>query len=249
MSEIPEFLDQNEPSFESGGEMSMVETWIAAFTKPNEATFAEIAAQPGATLGKALLWALLGTFLSAFGSTVAQLFSAGRQFEGLMEFLPPELAREIPMDVAPSLGISSVICGAPLGAIVGVIVFAIITALVQWIAKLFGGTGSFEKLAYTFAAIMVPYSAISAVLSLLGAIPFVGILTGLVSFGLLFYVIFLEVQAIKAVNGIDTAKALGAILLPGLVIFVFVCCCVVISLTLLGPVIGDVFSEIQQGLY
>jgi len=195
MSETPEFLDQD-PGSMHAGEMSMIETWIAAFTKPNEGTFKEIAAQPGASLGKAFLWAFLATFMTAFASSIAQLFNAGRQFGSLMEYLPPEFANEIPLDVAPSLGISSVICGAPIGAVLGVIFFAIGVALIQWIATLFGGTGTFEKLAYTFSAILVPYSVIAAVLSILGAIPFVGILTGLISFGLAIYMIVLQVLAV-----------------------------------------------------
>ena len=240
----------NEPMMPAGeSEMSLVETWIAAFTKPREETFARIASQPGATTSKAFLWVFVASLLTSFTSLIAQAVGFGRQMGGgFQQFLPPELAREFPVEAMPSFGFGTVICGAPVGAIFAVLGFAVGVALIQWVAKLFGGTGSFEKLAYTFSAITVPISVISAVLALIGIIPFIGILTGLISFGLGIYVIVLEVLAIKAVNGLDTGKAVGALLLPGLVLAFFICCCVIIGVAAMGPMIGDVFSEINQGL-
>jgi len=233
---------------ESGPVMSLVETWIAAITKPNEGTFTRIAAQPGATAGKAFLWVFLASIFTSFASLLVQAVGMGGQMDMFRRFLPPELARELPVGAAPSIGFGTVICGAPVGAIVSVIGFAIAVALVQWVAKLFGGTGSFDKLAYTFSAITVPFSVISAVLALIGIIPFIGILTGLISFGLFIYVIVLEVLAVKAVNGLDTGKAVGAVLLPALVLFLFICCCIIAGIALLGPAISGVFDSINQSL-
>ena len=64
--------------------------------------------------------------------------------------------------------------------------------------------------------------------------------------------IVLQVFAVQAVNDLDTGKAVGSVLLPGLVFFLFICCCVAIAvggLAAAGPTIGDIFSEIQEGLY
>ena len=240
----------NEPMIPDGSsEMSLVETWMAAVTKPNEGTFAQIAAQPGATTSKALLWVFVASLLTTFTSLIAQAVSFGRQAGGgWTQFLPPEIAREFPVEAMPSFGFGTVICGAPVGAIFSVLMFVIVTALIQWVAKLFGGTGSFEKLIYAFSAIMVPYSIVTALLTLIGIIPFIGILTGLISFGLAIYVFVLDVLAIKAVNSLDTGKAVGSLLLPGLVFFLFICCCVIIGVAVMGPMIGNVFSEITQGL-
>lgn len=241
----------NEPMVpESGPTMSLIETWIAAVTKPNEGTFAQIVAQPGATAGKAFLWVFLASILTSFASLIVQAVSPGGQMDMFREFLPPELARELPVGMAPAgwVGFGTVICGAPVGAIFTVLFFAIGVALVQWVAKLFGGTGSFDKLAYAFSAITVPVSVVSAVLAIIGIIPFVGILTGLISFGLGIYVIVLQVLAVKAVNKLDTGKAVGAVLLPVLVFILIICCCVVLSLALLGPAIGSVFDSINQSL-
>jgi len=239
----------NEPIVpESSSEMSLVETWIAAVTKPNEGTFAQIVAQPGATAGKAFLWVFLASLLTSFASLIVQAVGMGSQMEMVREFLPPEIARELPVGAAPSVGFGTAICGAPVGAIFTVIGFAIGVALIQWVAKLFGGTGSFDKLAYAFSAITVPVSVVSAVLALIGIIPIIGILTGLISFGVAIYAIVLQVLAVKAVNGLDTGKAVGAVLLPGLVFFLFICCCVIGGLMLMGPAIGEVFDSINQSL-
>ncbi len=56
----------------SGPEMSLIDTWIAAFTKPNEGTFARIVAQPGATTSKAFLWVFVASLITSFASAIAQ---------------------------------------------------------------------------------------------------------------------------------------------------------------------------------
>ena len=238
----------NEPMAPSGSPaMSMMDTWVSAVTKPNVGTFERIAAQPGATTSKAFLWVFVASLVTSFVSFIAQAINGGAM-ASLRQILPPEIARDFPLGGAQSFGIGTVICGAPIGAIFAVLGFAIGTGLIQWVAKLFGGTGSFEKLAYTFSAITVPFSAVTAVLTLIGIIPFVGILTGLVSFALSIYVLVLEVFAVQAVNRLTTGKAVGSVLIPGLVIFLLVCCCVVISIAALGPVIGNVFDSINQSM-
>jgi hypothetical protein len=239
----------NEPVVpESDRPMSMIDTWMAALTKPNEGTFARIVAQPGASTTKAFLWVFVASLITSFASAIAQSANFGTRLEMFRRFLPPEVARELPVGATPSIGIGTVICGAPIGAILAVLFFAIGVALVQWVAKLFGGTGSFDKLAYAFSAITVPYSVVAAVLMLLGIIPFVGILTGLISLALLIYVIVLEIMAVKAVNGLDTGKAVGAVLLPALVIFLVICCCAIVVGVVVGASIGEIFNTINQSM-
>jgi len=230
----------------SGPAMSLIDTWIDAFTKPKEETYARIAAQPSASASKAFLWVFLASLLTSLVSLVASL--GGQQMENIRQLLPPEIASQLPVGADPAVGIGTVICGAPVGALLAVIGFAIGTALVQWVAKLFGGTGTFDKLAYAFSSITVPYSVVASVLALLGMFPFVGILTGLISLALSIYLIVLEVLAVKAVNRLDTGKAVGSVLLPGLVIALLICCCIVVAFALMGPVIGNVFDSINQSL-
>jgi len=237
----------NEPIVPGRGpEMSLIDTWIDAFTKPKEETYARIVAQPSASVSKAFLWVFVASLLTSLVSIVAGF--GGGQMESLRQLLPPEIASQLPANAGPSIGIGTIICGVPIGAVLAVLGFAIGTGLVQWVAKLFGGTGTFDKLAYAFSSITVPYSVVAAVLGLLGLIPFVGILTGLIGFALGIYVIVLEVLAVKAVDRLDTGRAVGSVLLPGLVIFLLVCCCIVVSIAALGPVIGNVFDSINQSL-
>ena len=73
---------------ESGPTMSLVETWIAAVTKPNEGTFAQIAAQPGATAGKAFLW----VFLASTAHIFCQFDRPGCWFWGANGHVPAILA-------------------------------------------------------------------------------------------------------------------------------------------------------------
>ncbi len=140
------------------------------------------------------------------------------------------------------------ICGGPIGAVITVLFFAIGVALVQWIAKLFGGRGTYDQLAYTFASIAAPFAVISGVFTLLGAIPFVGfcfrIVIGLAGL----YVLVLEIMAAKGVNGFTWGAAAGSVLIPGAVVFL-VCCCLAAGIAALsGAALGNIFSTINQSL-
>jgi hypothetical protein len=119
---------------------------------------------------------------------------------------------------------------------------------VQFIARAFGGTGTFDQMAYTSAAIWTPFTLISSVLTLLSAIPFVGLCFGLVSLVALLYVLFLAVTAVKGVNQVGWGQAAGSCLLP----VVGLCCCLSIGsfaiVQALGPAMNDIFNSIQQSV-
>jgi hypothetical protein len=153
-------------------------------------------------------------------------------------------------NLGTSLGATaiSIICGAPIGAVIGVFFYALEIAITQWVAKLFKGTGTYNQLIYSVAAFMAPMMLVSSLISALGMIPTVGICFSV--FGILIglYNLFLMVTAVKGVNRFGWGEALGSVFLPGIVI-VFLCGCVIVAiLMLLGPVIGNVFSTINQSL-
>lgn len=208
--------------------------WIKAVTKPSEQTFVEITEHPDAQPKTAYIWIFLAgtisTLVSGFVQAAAMAQTMG---EGGLES-------------SPLASVIGVLCGAPVGGGLSVLFFALGVAITQWVAKLFGGTGTYDKLVYAVAAISVPFTLVSMLLVPLSLIPFVGICTGVLSAGLGFYALFLQITAVKAVNRFGWGQAAGSVLLPGFVIL-FVCACVVAgSLMLLGPAIGDVFSEINQ---
>jgi hypothetical protein len=95
-------------------------------------------------------------------------------------------------------GLVAAICGAPIGAVISVAMFALVVGIVQFIAKMFGGRGTFDQLAYSIAAIVTPFYLVGAIITLLSAIPAVGWCFGIVGFLAGLYVLALEVMAVKA---------------------------------------------------
>jgi hypothetical protein len=244
MEQIP----SNTPVMESRpGPAGWFAIWIKAATKPSEQTFVEISESPDARMQTAFIWVFIAGTISGIVQAIIQAAYAAMgitpQIPGLEQF------SQQPGDGGFAIGsLVGGICASPLVGLLSVLFFAIGIAITQWIAKLFGGTGTFEKLAYTSAAISVPFTIITSVLTLLGVIPFVSICTSIISLILSFYVLYLQIMAVKAVNRFAWGPAIGAVLIPGLVIL-FLCGCLVIGvLTLLGPAIGDVFSGINQSL-
>jgi len=136
-------------------------TWMEAVTKPNEQTFAVMAQHPdAATPNRAFTWVFLAGTLTALISGILQaiLQAAGVVIPGMSE-----LFGDAPRSIAASLGIA--ICLSPVSGALAVLFFAILVGIFQWVAKLLGGTGTFSQLAYTTAAITVPFSLVSAVLA------------------------------------------------------------------------------------
>jgi hypothetical protein len=217
----------------SGGSRSIVQTWMNALTKPNEETYAQIAASPEAKTSTALLWVFVGSLIQSFVVFLMQgvLMSQMMQNSGFENQM--------------GTGLVGVLCGAPVLAAISVVLFAAFTGIVQWIAGLFGGRGSFEKLVYVLAAITVPFTLISALLTALSAIPFVGLCFGFVSLIAGLYVLVLEVMAVKAVNQFDWGKAAASLLLPFFAIF----CCIFAAILglarLLGPQLQDILNQIN----
>jgi hypothetical protein len=217
----------------SGGSQSMFQTWMNALTKPNEETYAQIATSPQAKTGTALLWVFVASLIQSFVTFLMQgvLMSQMIQGSGL--------------ENQASTGLVGVICGAPIFAAISVVLFAAFTGIVQWIAGLFGGRGSFEKLVYVLAAIIVPFTLVSALLTLLSAIPFVGLCFGFISLGAALYVLVLEVMAVKAVNQFDWGKAAASLLLPFFVILCCVFAAVVGLASMMGPQLQEILDQIS----
>jgi hypothetical protein len=212
------------------------QTWIKAVTKPNEQTFAEIANSPDASPNKAYLWVFLSSLVSFFLVILAStLFGASSQYG---------------VDIRSIMGGSMIalLCAAPIGAAVGVLFFALDIAIIQWVAKMFKGAGSYNQLVYAVAAFSAPIGIVSGVISALSAIPYIGVIFSIISLGVSIYAILLMVMAVKGVNKFGWGEAVGSVLLPGIVIGLLCGCLVFAAMMLLAPFIGDVFSTINQSL-
>jgi len=224
--------------------MTPVETWIKALTKPNELAYREIVNDPGASLGKAILWVagfgfvgglLSGIFRAIFNTSMAEQFGTiSEMFTGT----------DMPLDmpIRAGGGFLSVIGSSFGGAVGGVIGALLFVGLIHLVSRALGGTGSFEKLFYGSAAYSAPLGMVTSVL---GAIPFISCL----GLPLGIYGIVLAVMANKATHEYDTGKAVIATLAPVLVIFLLCCCVVAVFGTafsaLLGPEVQDIFGNLQ----
>ncbi len=231
MSNMPMEPDQPEPFYQ---------IWIRALTRPEDATYAGIASSANVNPNIAYLWLFLTGLISSIFSIALQ----GTSMRQLRSFLPPEAAQAIGGGQSFGTILIGAICGAPFAAAFGVLFFAIIVALIQWIAKMFGGHGDYRRMVYTLACIASPLNLVVAALTLLGAIPFIGFLFGLISFVVGIYALFLYVVAVKGVNAFGWGAALGSVLLPVLV-FIFLCACVVIGGL---AILGSAFYGINQSL-
>ncbi len=219
--------------------VSILQTWMNAITKPRAATYAAIAASPNATRTNAFLWISVSSLIQSF---VVLLVGSGDE-AGILQGLGQG---------SPSVNIGSritqAVSAAPFSAGLEVLGFAIFVWLVNAIARGFGGHATFAQMAYTLAAISVPMSLLSSILSLLGAIPYVGFCFLLLALPLGLYALALDVIAVKAVHNIAWGGALVASLLMPVVLLVGIACLVIAVLMVLGPVIGNAFSTINSSL-
>jgi hypothetical protein len=115
-------------------------------------------------------------------------------------------------------------------------------AITQFTAGILGGTGTYSRLVYVFGAYSAPLSLISGVI---GSIPFVG---PCLAIPLLVYGFVLNVISVNVVNKFGWGKSIVAAVVIPITLLVIITCVTVISLTLLGPAIGDVFSQIVDEL-
>jgi hypothetical protein len=210
--------------------------WRDAITRPSDQTFARIAQSPNAKLTTALLWVFLGSLVSSLLALPAQ----GVWMRQMMQSAGVE--GQFPN--AAGGGLMTVICGAPIGAVISVVLFVIVVGIVQLLAKMFGGRGTFDQLAYAIAAVVTPFYLVSGVLSLLAAIPYAGFCFGILGFAAALYVLVLEVMAVKGVNQFGWGPAIGSLLLP---VFAVVCCISVAVgalLSIAAPEMMDIFNSI-----
>jgi hypothetical protein len=217
-----------------------------AITKPSENTFALMSEHPNArSTGRSLTWVFLAGTVSALITGVLQ---AILQLAGVTAQTPglADLFGSAERGVAFSLGVA--VCSSPIAGGVAVLIFVMAFGIVQWVATMFGGSGTFSRLAYTMAAISIPLSLIASVLAPFGSIRFINIITGFLSVIIFIYSVVLELMAIKGVNKFGWLQAFGSLFLPGLALL----CCMAIPaiavLRLLGPAIGDTFSAINSTL-
>jgi cytochrome b subunit of formate dehydrogenase len=231
-------MTENSPSPDIYPAMTLGQTWTKALTQPNQGAYREIVHDPGASLGKAVLWLASTAFFGSLLSGIATwLFSSSYQ---------DQISRYFNLDFAlRSFGIVNVVVTTIFYFLAAIIGTFIIIGIVQLIAKMLGGTGSFEQLIYAVAAYQSP---LQLGILVLGSIPYISCLVPF----LVIYTFILNVIANKAVHQYDTGKAIISSLAPWLLVFLFCCCFfVIVAITgsaILGPSVQNVFDSIQSSL-
>jgi hypothetical protein len=132
-------------------------------------------------------------------------------------------------------------CGGILSSIIG---FYLGNGIFYVLARIFGGQGDFTTQTYLVSLFQVPLGMILSVLSVISAIPFAGpCIAGLISLLASIYSLVLMVRALKVAHHMPTKRVVAVILVP-VVLLLVIPCMVVLALLLMGPAIGDVFSNI-----
>jgi hypothetical protein len=231
---------------EPAGVAGWLSTWMTAVTKPSEQTYAALAERPEAqTNSRAFTWVFVAGTVSALISGVLQaileLAGFAPQTPGFGDLFGGNAGQR----GLVSLGVA--ICVSPIAGAIATLFFAIGVGIIQWVARRFKGTGTFSQMAYTLAAISVPFSLVSSLLTPFSAILYVNICTGLIGLILSLYTLVLEVMAVKAVNKFGWGEAIGSVILP---VILFICCAVAVvaGIAALGMSVSDTFNSIQQSL-
>ena len=240
--------DQNTPpmSPEPAGFAGWFSVWLNAVTKPSEQNYSALAGSPEAqTNNRAFTWVFLAGTVSAIISGVLQ---ALLQLAGITPQVPglSDVLGDTSRSAVGSLGIA--LCTSPVAGAFAVLFFAIFVGIIQWVAKMFKGTGSFSQLAYVTAAISVPFTLVSSLLTPFVTLGVVGYCFSGVSLLLGLYAMYLQLLAVKSVNRFGWGEAAGSYFLPILAFGCF-CACVAFGLfSLLAPAISETFDQIPPNL-
>jgi hypothetical protein len=192
---------------------SFLQVWLHALTKPNEQTFTKIANLPNAKASVAYSWVFLTSLVQIFFLFLVQ--------GGLVRQALVQQGYDIGvLGSGIEATLITLLCGTPILAGASVVFFAIVVAIIQWIARMFGGRGTFNQMAYAYAAIAAPFALLRTVLALPAVIPYVGVCFGWMGVLALLYVLLLQVIAVKAVNQFGWGQAVGSFTLP----FIMLCC-------------------------
>jgi len=187
---------------------------------------------PRASASNTLFSILIMAGISTVLAIISTLVGGGIQ----AALLPPESRGAAVAGVGA--GITTAICSGLIGTIIG---FYLGNGITFLCARLFGGTGDYNTQTYLVSLFAVPIGIVSGALAI---IPCVGLIAAL---GVSIYAIVLNVRAVKVSHNLTTGKAVAAVFLPVVVVFVLVGCLFAL-LMFMGPGIEGVFDEIINNL-
>jgi hypothetical protein len=134
---------------------------------------------------------------------IAAVFNAARAgFVG-----PTQLSQVLPLGSSALIALGVLV----VSPIIGVLGLLISSALVHIFVALFGGEAGYSETlsAFEYATAISPLTALMSLVPVLG---------GLVNLVLGIYGIYIQVKALENFQGLSTWKALGAVILPGVIL-------------------------------
>jgi hypothetical protein len=179
--------------------LTTFQVWTMAFTSPSEETYARIVRDPNASIGRALMWFVVASFIGSMISVLANAIFGS--FSNFTDFA--ELGEYAPMfeDLMGTFGMMQLIC-IPVGVVIGLIIFLFHTGVIHFIAGALGGTGNYSDLIYSFAAFTAPFSLVYNLILAIPVVQCFGVFTG-------FYALFLGMLALKVVHRFEWGKVIG----------------------------------------
>ena len=219
MSQEPGALPASPPA----RSFSWREAWTSALFQPSVATFEELASDPAATGGRAYLWVIVANIIGV-------LVQIALIYIQIQQFIEPGFSGFV-LSTLLTTGV-----GVAVASLVG---FFIASGVTHLIARLLGGRGTYSVLAFAYASYSAPLTLVNYVL---GGLP-LGVLLNCVTIATGLYALVLAVTAVRAVHQLDTGKAIVAVLAIPL-LFLCLAVGIIVMLAILGPSIGNIFSEI-----
>ena len=189
------------------------DVWMTVMLGQDIESYAKVLDDPEAGLARAFEWTAYAGIVNALIFPLIILTNS--QFSELTTM--PEFQKAfggVSMTMFAVILTIIMIVFIPIVSIIGL---AINGAIQNILAVTFGGNGYYSRTVYALAAYTAPMTIVS---SLLYFIPIVGQCLGSL---LGFYGVYLNVRALRAAHSISVGSAIGVILAPGILVFIFAC--------------------------
>lgn len=203
------------------------DVWLKALTKPTVDSYIELLRDPLASTGRACWWVFLAGIVT--GLFVLINLSLNPDFTQAIDGLEQQQNFG---NFGAIIAVGMILL-VPLQAAFSVLGLMMGAAIYDFLAKLFGGSGSFSRTAYLMGAYSAPFGIITSLLSL---VPLVG---ECLNFLLIFYAFRLGVTSLQAAHRLNGGRATIIFLLPSLLILMLLC----ILLVALGPAFFEALSR------
>jgi hypothetical protein len=213
----------------SGGGTSVFQDMLSAVTKPNEQTFAAMAASPNAKATTAYIWVAIASLIEFFLGIVVSPGLRNGMGRGIMG------------------AVIGVVCGSPILAILATALFAAGVAIIRWLAGAFGGKATNDQLAYALAMINAPIAVVSGVFRLFYLIPYIQYCFGLLALLLFIYGLVLSIMAVKGVAQVSWGGAAGAVLIPFAVVLCVAAACAALAFFTFAASLSNIIRSANPG--